>query len=275
MNSNYELNCQIESHSHTHFSHDGQADILDMVAEAKRRGYRYLAITEHLDREYLCMRDNPMRQLDLEAYAKGFKEAKKLAGDSLYLAFGLEVGYGSQDIVIDFYKNELPKYGFDVIINSVHCVKGKDLYYPDAYKNIDKAKAYNEYLEAILCSLTANYRYDIVGHIGYISRYAPYSEKGLLMPETKENIDKILKEIIKQGKTIEINTNNKAGDLLPERCILERYFLLGGRNITFSSDAHYIDRLGDRYEQAVSLALSCGFTYWTVYKQGKKELVGI
>jgi histidinol-phosphatase (PHP family) len=267
----------IESHSHTFFSHDGQMDIKALVEEAKKRGYYYVAVTEHLDRDYLCVRDDniKMRQLDLKAYKKGFDEAKKLQGDKLYLAFGVEVGFGSQKQVKEFYENKLPMYDFDVIINSVHVVQGKDLYYPYAYEKFDKATMYNKYINAITNSLRANYPYDIVGHIGYISRYAPYDDKGLLMPETKDAIDEMLLEIVKRDKTIEINTNNKAGNILPERCILERYFLLGGRNVTFSSDAHYLNRLGDRYEQAASLALSCGFTHWTIYKKRQKEYVPI
>ena len=263
---------KIESHTHTHFSHDGQMSLGELISEAKKKGLIYLATTEHLDREYIYVFGNKVRQLDLVEYDKGFNEAKKNVG-GMYIAYGLEVGYYNHKDVLNFYETELLKYNYDVIINSVHCVAGQDLYYFQSDNEDDKLQAYTIYLNAVLESVKVNYHYDIIGHLGYITRYVPYKEKSLLMPETKGLIDEILKEIIKRGKTIELNSSNKAGGILPEKAILERYFLLGGRHITFGSDAHYAHKLGDRYEQAASLAISCGFTHWTIYKNHQKEYV--
>ena len=48
--------------------------------------------------------------------------------------------------------------------------------------------------------------------------------------------------------------------------MMERYYALGGRRITFSSDAHNKKSIGDRYELASNLVKEIGFTHWTVYK---------
>ena len=54
---------------------------------------------------------------------------------------------------------------------------------------------------------------------------------------------------------------------LPEKGILQRYFELGGRRVTFSSDAHRAGDICSNYSLAASVALEIGFTHWTVYKK--------
>ena len=62
---------------------------------------------------------------------------------------------------------------------AVHACDGNDCYFADYFRGKDKAYAYRSYLEAVRKSLDAPYGYDIVGHIGYVSRNAPYPDKTL------------------------------------------------------------------------------------------------
>ena len=80
-----------------------------------------------------------------------------------------------------------------------------------------------------------------------------------------------MKLIIEKDKTLEINTHvHKNGmEYLPENEILKRYYELGGRNITFSSDAHRASFICDKYELAKNVVKEIGFTEWTVYKKQK------
>ena len=59
---------------------------------------------------------------------------------------------------------------------------------------------------------------------------------------------------------------------LPTPEMLRRYFALGGRLITFGSDAHQPRRVGENRDWAEHLAREIGFTEWCVF-QGRKRLL--
>jgi len=161
----------------------------------------------------------------------------------------------------------------------VHAIGGLDPYF-DAYfegKNIEEALDF--YFDTVLDSVRAPYPYDIIGHIGYLSRYAPAPHEGILDFSDKSNaiIDTILKEIIAREKSLELNTSVKRVKTLtlPDEKILRRYFSLGGEHITFGSDAHQTERIAQNFSAVSEMAKSAGFKYWTVYKNRKREKVRI
>ena len=154
---------------------------------------------------------------------------------------------------------------------------GGDAYFGKIFDGKTQKEIYERYLDLLLASVKVPYDYDVVGHIGYVTRYVKYENYTLWQEEYKGKIDELLKEIIARGKTIEINTHVKHREMtyLPERPILERYFELGGRKVTFSSDAHLAESIGDRYEMVRNLAKDIGFTEWTVYKKRKEHKIEI
>lgn len=266
----------IDSHSHSKLSHDGKVSIEELRDRATSLGAQYLAVTEHLDRDYLycgLSRELFIRQLDLPKYRRDFLKAKEGA-KGIYLAYGIEASYAIK--AENRYLKELSQYPFDVIINSVHTVYKGDLYLGKAFKHT-RAEAYGAYLEAVLESVKASYEYDIVGHIGYVSRYAPYDQKSICTSEFQGIIDEIIGEIVARGKTVECNTNVKLPGIvfLPEVAFLKRYKELGGERVTFSSDAHTPDRICEKYAETCRIVKSLGFENWTIYKERKPELVKI
>lgn len=267
----------IDSHTHSILSHDGHVGIRALADSAKALGAEYLAVTEHLDRDYLYCglgKERFIRQLNLKKYYREM-QAARAAADGIYLAYGIEASYMAKANAR--YQQELASYPFDVIINSVHTVYGGDVYLGKAYRGRAREVVYNEYLDAVLASVRAPYDYDIVGHVGYISRYAPYEEKSMCTPEFREKIDSILSEIIRLDRTLECNTNAKMPGLvfLPETYILERYFELGGRRVTFSSDAHVPERICDKYRETADIVKNLGFSHWTIYKERKPHEIPI
>lgn len=88
-----------------------------------------------------------------------------------------------------------------------------------------------------------------------MTRQAPYPDKEIRLSESGEKIDRILKRIIASDKTLEVNTNH---GLNPNAEILARYFELGGRNVSFGSDAHH-GGLCDGWDEAVKVLKDIGF----------------
>jgi histidinol-phosphatase (PHP family) len=160
------------------------------------------------------------------------------------------------------------KYKPDFVINSIHCDGGRDY----AYSSItqDKPTLYGRYLRLIRESLDAPYPYDIVGHIGYVMRYAPFDDKEIDLNEFKKPLDDILTTIIQKDKILEVNTSSYglSQSSLPGEPLLSLYYKLGGRKISFGSDAHKTDRLADKFEATASMLKGIGFEYLTIpYKK--------
>lgn len=266
----------IDSHSHTAFSHDGRAKAELMIEAAVGKGLAYYAVTEHLDRDYkYCKKERFLRQLNLKKYLHAVEKFRERDFGDTFVAFGVEAGYCAE--ATEWYKEKLSGYDFDVVINSIHTMHGQDAYFGKLFRGRKKDDVYTEYLDLLLESLHVPYAFDVIGHIGYITRYSGYPDFTLCEDRYAERIDALLKEIIALDKCVEINTHirHPVMKYLPEKGILRRYFELGGRRITFSSDAHTPADIGKDFDLAASVALETGFTDWTVYKKHSPETVAI
>ena len=73
---------------------------------------------------------------------------------------------------------------------------------------------------------------------------------------------------------MEVNTSSKtAGSpFLPDTDILTRYFQLGGRNVSFASDAHDVTRVGEKRGLVCDALKKIGFTDLTIPYKGKHIL---
>ena len=261
-----------DSHVHTINSPDGHDTIVSLLEDAKNRNFYYLATTDHLDLDLKVCKEKKTpvawNHIDLDKYYSEWKEAAKDAGDVKF-RFGIEAGYdkGANEAYIETFK----KYPFDVVINSVHFVDHWDVYFLNPFIFKSKKRIYRHYLEKILESLDAPYQYDIVGHIGYVTRNAPYKDKSLRLADFEDLINAILKKIIEKDKALEINTHH---GILPTEEILQRYYDLGGRRISFGSDTHRFE-LGKDLDVVMALAKKIGFTHFSVYTNHIPEEIEI
>ncbi|MDD4316130.1 MAG: histidinol-phosphatase HisJ family protein, partial [Clostridia bacterium] len=252
----------IDTHTHSAFSHDGFHKISEVVSAAKEKGITYLAVTDHCDYDYLDLPGyGVVRQLDLQGY---LNEIERVQRETVGIDFavGLELGFHPK--AVERYKKSIPFERFDYIINSVHSIDTHDVYFPAFFEGAERKESYGKYLLGVLASVSAPYPYSTVGHIGYISKNSVYDKKIVEYGDFADILDSILKGIIEKDKTLEINSNIRFDDSMPNVSVLKRYRELGGQNGTFGSDAHKLVRLGEGYEKIKEIALSLGFTYWTV-----------
>ncbi len=264
-----------DMHTHTYpASHDGQNTLKEMLAAAQKAGLAFFGVSNHFDYDYDLSQMNAEKRAavcngDEEEY---FHDARHLQADYegvMNVVVGAEFGYSEDPLVGGRYAATQKKYRPDYVINSVHGNKGKDF----AFYNFLKSEedTYEEYLKLIRKSLDAPYEYDIVGHLEYIVRYAPFANKKIEVKKYFELVDDILLTIIKKGKILEVNSSTKGLPriALPDVDFLKRYFELGGRKISYGSDAHGVDRIADRREEVVALLKEIGFTYVTVPVRGE------
>ena len=256
----------LDCHLHSSYSFDGEQSLAELVLKARGLGMQYISITDHLNCDYPYVGYNDVPMLDVKKYVEAVlaKESEKA---SLSIALGVECGYLAQ--ANSDYLDILSKYPFDVVINSVHTVSGKDAYFADYFKTApDKHTAYLRYLQAVLESLDAPYNYNIVAHIGYVEAHSPYADTHIYVEEFGEIINTILKKIIELDKCLEVNTNilTEKTFTMPNPEILRLYYRLGGRKISFASDAHRSNRLGHKYIETTQMLSDIGFTHYTAYK---------
>lgn len=261
-------------HTHSTFSADGETPLTGMLARARELGIRFYGIAEHFDYDYLAdgvlAEGKPVPMIDAQAY---FAEARRLQSayaPAMRVLAGGEFGYTANPDAHARYADVIARYRPDFIVNSVHTVCGKDAWFAEYFAGKTKEEAYRAYLDKVRESLDAPYPYDIVAHLGYVARNAPYADNALRYDDFADQIDAILSAVIEKDKILEVNSSARgAGDFLPGRDILARYFALGGRKISFASDAHRADRILAGREKAVRALREIGFSRFTVPDRGR------
>ncbi len=259
-------------HTHSDFSADGKAPLAEMVARAKALGLGYLGVSEHFDFEYLAetiVIDGKLitGTTDAAAYFSEIRRLQKTQnGNGFTLLAGAEFGYHPADECIRAYLGIERDYAPDFVVNSVHTVDGTDAWFPSYFEGKSKERAYRRYLETVRESLDAPYSYDIVGHLGYVSRNAPYADRKIRYADFPALYDDILRTVIAKRKILEVNTSSRGAgsDFLPDTDVLARYYALGGRKISFASDAHEPTRILYGRDKVAEALKKIGFTHIVV-----------
>ncbi|MBQ5926512.1 MAG: histidinol-phosphatase HisJ family protein [Clostridia bacterium] len=272
-------------HNHTTFSHDGMQEIEEAVETAYRTELRYFGISEHFDYDYIFNRvrfqdGKPPFMTDADAYfTKARKIQKAYQGKKTEILVGAEFGFAEDEATFKKYLETYEKYRPDYVINSVHSHYGSEFCdedFLDANGNLRKKRdIVLEYLTLVKKSLSVPYPYDIVGHISYLCRYLKQEDKSIAYEEYKAEYDEIFKEIIQKDKILEINTASKnlPFDFLPRADVVKGYYDLGGRKISFGSDAHDSFRIGEKRDLVEKALKEIGFEGITVPKNGEHILV--
>ena len=260
-------------HTHSDFSFDGDAPLSAMLSTALERQIAFYGVSEHVDYDLLVTGNKEGRaMLDAEGY---FHTARHLQEDyegCMNVLIGAEFSYIDDENAYAMYENIIKTYHPDFIVNSVHSENGEDYYDRLPFYQInadgervllDKTKAYANYFQLVLKSLHVRYPYQIVGHIGYAIRYAPYQDPSWRYQDYQSVLDEILKTVIAKNKILEVNTGG-GRSTLPTREILERYYALGGRAVSFASDAHHPTQIMANRAEVSAMLKEIGFTHYTV-----------
>ena len=133
---------------------------------------------------------------------------------------------------------------------------------------------YRRYFHLMEDMVRSNPYIDILGHIDYISRYAPYEEPGIQYTRWTEDIDAVLRAVIETDTVLELNTRRfgtpiNFKQLVP---VYKRYRELGGRYVAIGSDAHTVDGIGAYFDIAEQFAEACELAPVTFEKRKMNRL---
>ncbi|MCA1020517.1 histidinol-phosphatase HisJ family protein [Halobacillus litoralis] len=261
---------------HVHMAETGDLDVdylRTYIQKAKNEGIQELGISEHayFFQETKGILSNPWvnnrRTLDFDTYQQMFDEAEK---QGLPIKMGIEMDYmpGKEKEMEAF----IDTHPFDYVIGSVHWIDdwGIDLaIYREEYEKRDLKEVYEQYFDRVV-TLAESGLFDFVGHIDVIKvfGYRP-DDRDFLIQQYKRAAE----ALVSTNTLIEISTaglRKPVGELYPDPDLL-RICKEAGVGIVLCSDAHKPDHIGYRYDAAIDLAKSAGYTHVHTFTNRKAE----
>ena len=252
-----------DNHVHTAFSVDSEMTAQQALQAAQGLDLG-LVFTEHYDCAYPEAIDFTF---DPQAY---WKQYEPLRGENLRL--GVEIGMCENDEERNLsFISQVP---FDLVIGSIHLLDGQDIYYEEFYKEKEKQAVYTQYFYWMAKLLRTHSFVDVLGHIDYIARYAPYDNPEISYGTFQQEIDEVLRAAVETDTVMELNTRRLKSRLAQKELmpVYRRYHELGGRYLTLGSDAHSADAIGSSFHEACEMAAACGLQLVT-FCQRKREIV--
>lgn len=258
-----------DCHIHSTFSTDSVMDAGQACGSAIRQGLDGIAFTDHLDYDFP---GDINFLIDFDEYFCVIDNIRKRYAERLKVLSAVEVGI--QPHVLRESEELIQRYPFDYVLASVHVIDGQNPYYKEYYTGKSKKEAYTRYLEEIYYMVENLKSFDMLGHFGYIIRYADYDDRTLRYADYSDLFDMIFRELIEHGRGFELNTGTyriERLDAVYDTEILKRYRELGGDMICLGSDAHHTDHVAARFEYFSQVLRDAGFRY-TVHFENRKPV---
>lgn len=222
-----------DMHIHTNYSFDSKMEIKKIIKKMEEYELKYFALTDHVE-----FSNQPVKEV-IHRINERNKEIDELQQHTnIKLIKGVEV---SEPHLFEAEMELLKEVDdLDVILGSIHHIYGMPLRKMKHNKN-----AYDLYLQSMLKTIK-NTDIDVLAHLDYLKRHVA---NGVFDTEL---LIEILNIAIEKGITLEINTSGvrRCGEYFPSNDILKLYKELGGKQITFGSDAHRLEELYDNIPEA-------------------------
>jgi histidinol-phosphatase (PHP family) len=260
-------------HVHSDNSPDGESSVMELCENAIAKGISFIAVTDHCEANafYKDSYDVGVRQSFFEV-----RQAISVFKEQIRVLMGIELGQALENLeVAELVKSSI---SYDVILGSLHSLPGRDDFAFLKYDEIDVSVLFADYLEE-LYKLVCWGGFDVLAHLTYPLRYIN-GEHGLNLElaDFSVGIEKVMRELIKRGIALEINTSGlrqQYGKTMPDLYCLKLYKSLGGELITLGSDAHRADDIGAGLMQGIALAKEAGFNRYCILVRRKPEFISI
>ncbi|OGV42225.1 MAG: hypothetical protein A2X46_15285 [Lentisphaerae bacterium GWF2_57_35] len=238
---------------------------VDYAEFAELKGLEEIACTDHAPAPWKYDPEHRMVSPQFVRYRDGVLKAQ--ATGKCRVLYGIEADY--YDGCEPYLARWLPEQSFDLVLGSVHT---GDFWkfdarreYPDPFiKNL--WRVYFTQLQ----KLVRTGLYDVIAHFDLPKR----SGIGITDAILREIVIPTLDAVAQAGMGIEINTSglhHPAGETYPSPQILS-WACERSIPITFGSDAHSPDRVGNDFETAMQLAREAGYTHSARYRQRQRTL---
>ncbi len=260
-----------DHHVHSFFSSDSQTPPNQQIERALKLGMPALCFTDHMDFDYPGEKKGEFC-LDPKPYLTAMKKLREEYDGRIAVRAGVEIGLEVpyQKQITDYIRSS----DWDFVIGSIHLAGRLDPYQDSYFEGRDSRQAYLAYFEATWKCLAAfEPAFDVLGHLDYVFRCGDRAVTNA-WSEWPDLMDEILKLVVDKGLGLDVNTGGMKKGLVcqhPHDDLLKRYRELGGERITFGSDAHSPEHLGDRFPETGERLKALGFRYYASYRARKPE----
>jgi histidinol-phosphatase (PHP family) len=260
---------------HTHHERCGHAKgtIRDYIEAALDQGLDIIGIADHspyfsYDKDQ-AFPNIAMSKSEFPKYVEEVLQLKQEYSGKIEILLGVESDFFPEHV--DVYRRCYDPYPFDYIIGSVHNVDGVSIFNKKRWNGLtdeQKIKSKETYYALIEQSARSG-MFHVLGHIDAMKGFYP-----AFSDIQTEAVEKTLKVIAEYDVAIEVNTSGNTktcGGWYPSDDILERALHYGVK-VTFGSDAHDPDRVGEDFELVRRRLKEIGFTEWAFFRQTKRFL---
>jgi histidinol-phosphatase (PHP family) len=269
------LNKLFDYHVHTTFSADSQMQMEEACQRALESGLKEIAFTDHIDCFY--PKCDLRWEFDYTQYAQSIERMRQQFGPKLQVLKGIEVGL--HPLAFEPSREFTSQNEFDFIIGSVHIVGSQDMHTGEYFVGKSREEAITTYFQTVNTCVKNYQDFNVLGHLDLIKRYLFHikcSVDDVNWKKYDECILDTLRHLVETGRGIEINMSGYNSGLncsLPDLRILQLYREVRGEIITIGSDAHTVERIGDRVALGLDMLESAGFKYITTFRNRKPKFI--
>ena len=258
----------VDNHVHTVWSYDtpAMASMARCCEQALAIGLPAVAFTEHLefidggpgDTIGTTATDarwwNRIKPLDVTGYLAEIAECRDRY-PALRIFSGVEAGEphlfaGSASAVI--HGND-----FDRVLGSLHAVPrdGKLVATDALFGSMPDDEVMRYYFAELVRLIEGSNLFQVLAHLDFPRRYWPKGAHLYTEAPFEEEYRTVLRALAGTGRVLEINTKSPLASVEMVRWWREE----GGTAVSFGSDAHQPQRVGDRFKLAVDIVEQAGF----------------
>jgi histidinol-phosphatase (PHP family) len=247
-----------DNHIHTQFSWDtrSRSSMIRACEQAVSVGLPAVAFTEHVDFTAWGERDMPMNDvpeararggiqpLDVEGYSASIQECRERFRD-LRIWSGIEAG--EPHLFSGSVADLLQQATFDRVLGSLHSLPRDGLLVGVGWFLSGKS-AYSvvrDYCAELLRMIESSDVFEVLAHFA-----GPYEDV-----KVEGEYRSVFRALAGSGRVLEINTASP----LVSAVALRWWHDEGGDAVSFGSDAHTPNRVGEGFEVAMDVAEAAGF----------------
>jgi histidinol-phosphatase (PHP family) len=208
-----------------------------------------------------------MAKSEFPRYVAEAEQLRKEFADRIRILVGVEADFYPEHV--DLYRETLRRHDFDYVIGSVHVLDGVDLFRPERWQDAtfdDLKRAKERYCDLVAQSARSGL-FDVLGHVDVVKAACP-TMTSIATPAT----ERMVRTIADADVVVEVNTSGKTkecGGWYPELGILEMAAHYGVK-LTFGSDAHDPERVGDEHAEVRRTLRDLGFRHWYVFERRRR-----
>lgn len=268
----------IDYHVHCDYSDDSWYLMEDVIKDAIKLGLEEICFTDHVDYGvkpdwqavdiFLPGKNQEVKNVHYELYMNDLKRLSEKYKHQIQIKTGLE--FGMQMHTIPQFQKLYNRYEFDFILLSVHQVEDQEFWTGEFQKGRTHEESYDRYYDEMYQLISSYQDYSVLAHMDLIRRYL--DKEVDMFSDNKEQIVRILKKVIADGKGIEVNTSSHRygiNGLTPSIEILKCYYELGGKIVTIGSDSHKPEHLGFHIEESKKILKEIGFSHFCTFEKMK------